>query len=101
MKRIGSFLSALALSGVFGVPSAVAANGLLLKQQAAPNSYCHMKFPAIRPSTLAGNHPKLKSSTTGDVIDFYGACDENPVGRDQLASQRMEYSRQLDESYSD
>jgi len=101
MKRIGSLLSALALSGVFCVTSADVANGVLLKQPAAANSYCHMKFPAVRPSTLAGDHPMLKSSTTGDVIDFYGACDENPVGRDQVASQRMEYSQQLDEPYFD
>ncbi|MGE5220610.1 MAG: hypothetical protein ACM3SP_26685 [Chloroflexota bacterium] len=101
MKRIGSFLSVLALSGVVSVTSAAAAKGLLLKQKAAPNSYCHIKFPAIRPSTLAGDHPMLKRATTGDVIDFYGACDENPVGRDQVASQRMEYSQQLDVAYSD
>lgn len=95
MKRIGSFLSVLALSGVLGMTSALAADGLLLKQPETVNGYCHMKFPAIRPSTLAGDHPMLKSSTTGDVIDFYGACDENPVGHDQVESQRMEDSEHL------
>ena len=36
-----------------------------------------MKFPAIRPRTLDTDHPQLKRPDTGDVIDFYGACDES------------------------
>lgn len=39
MKRIGSFLSVLAVSGVLGVTSAVAANGALEYSQQLDESY--------------------------------------------------------------
>src|SRR5919109_2342472 len=87
MKRIGSFLSALVLSGSVGLTAAQAADGVLVKEEIIPGSYCHMKFPAIRGRTLAGDHPVLKSATTGDVIDFYGSCDEDPLGKDQVIFQ--------------
>jgi hypothetical protein len=102
MKTFKSNLSILLAVILLGASSvALAADGVLLNEDIAPGSYCHMKFPAIRPSTLAGNNPELKSSTTGDVIDFYGPCDESPVGKDQVESQRLEYEHQLDNAYSD
>ena len=99
MKRIGLFLSVLLLIGSVGVNAAKAADGVLLKEEIIPGSYCHMKFPAIRQSTLAGDHPILKSATTGDVIDFYGPCDEDPLGKDQVWSQRFEHLHELTDSY--
>jgi hypothetical protein len=102
VKNFKSNLSILLVVGVLGTSgAALAADGVLLKEDIAPGSYCHMKFPAIRPSTLAGNNPQLKSSTTGDVVDFYGACDEAPLGKDQVTSQILEYKHQLDHAYSD
>jgi hypothetical protein len=100
MKRIGSMVSVLVLVGSLG-GSALAADGVLSKQELTPDSYCHTQFPAIRQESLAGNNPVLKDSTTGDKIDFYGSCDENPVGKDQVVSQRIEHEHQLDESFSD
>lgn len=90
MKRIGSCLSVLVLIGSFGVSAAKADDGVLFKQEDTPGSYCHMKFPAIRPSTLGTDHPTLKSADTGDVIDFYGPCDENPTGQDQVTAQKLD-----------
>ncbi len=60
-----------------------------------------MTFPAIRPSTLDSDQPMLKSSTTGDVIDFYGACDESPTGPDQIFEQRFHASRHLSDDYNE
>ena len=97
MKIATSFLAALLFTGTLGaLNSAIAEDGILSKDQLTAGSYCHEKFPAIRPSTLAGNNPQLKSSTTGDVIDFYGPCDESPVGKDQVQSQKLEYGHQFD-----
>jgi len=31
----------------------------------------------IRQSTLGNDQPQLKDSNTGDMIHFYGPCDEN------------------------
>lgn len=70
--------------------SVFASDGVLSKDEFAPQSYCHMKFPAIRPRTLDTNQPELKRLDTGDVIDFYGPCDESPTSTDQVTNQRDE-----------
>jgi hypothetical protein len=80
--------------------SALGADGILMKEEAAPGSYCHMKFPAIRPKTLGTDHPELKSPSTGDVIDYYGPCDESPTGRDQVVEQRQEEQRHWEQYLS-
>jgi len=100
MKRIGTMVSMLVLAGSL-TGSAMAANdGVLVKEEVGEN-YCHMKFPAIRPSTLATNHPTLKGSTTGDTIDFYGPCDESPTGPDQVQAQKREESFMFGRAYED
>jgi hypothetical protein len=88
MKRIRALLSVLVLFGSFGVSAAKAADGVVLKEELVPGSYCHEQFPAIREDTIAGNQPVLKNADTGDIIDFYGPCGENPLGKDQIAAQR-------------
>ena len=87
MKIATSFLAGLVLMGS-GLGAAKAADGVLLKEQDVSSSYCHMKFPAIEESTLYTDHPVLKSADSGDIIDFYGSCDENPLGKDQVITQR-------------
>ena len=96
MKIATSFLVGLVLMGSVGVSGAKAADGVMLQEEAVPGSYCHMKFPAIEESTLYTDHPVLKSADSGDIIDFYGPCDENPLGKDQVASQRSEHDDEGD-----
>ena len=89
MKIATSFVAALLLTSALGAfNNAAAEDGVLLKQEDTPGSYCHEKFSAIRESTLAGNHAEV--NPTGDIIDFYGSCGENPTGKDQVQSQRIE-----------
>ncbi len=52
-------------------------------------TYCHLQFPAIQPSTLASNKPQLKSKDTTDIVDFYGPCDHDPVGYDEVCRQKV------------
>jgi hypothetical protein len=54
------------------------------------DSYCHLKFPAIRPSTVGTDQPQLKSAETGDTVDFYGPCNHDPLGKDEVAHQKQE-----------
>ena len=91
MKTATAFLAGLVLIGSVGVSGAKAADGVLSKQEFTPGSYCHMKFPAIEESTLYTDHPVLKSADSGDIIDFYGSCDENPLGKNQVMAQRSEH----------
>jgi hypothetical protein len=102
VKRIATIASVLILTSSLA-GSAAAADGILLKDEAgeAGANYCHMKFPAMDENTLAENHPQLKSSATGDVIDYYGACDESPTGKDQVMAQRRQEQYQFETDYED
>jgi hypothetical protein len=99
MKTTRSFLAALLLVGGF------VANGsadVLSKTESAPGSnYCHLRFPAIEERTLAGNQPVHKSPDSGDIIDFYGPCDHDPLGKDEIQSQRRVRSNRSRSNYSD
>ncbi len=100
MKHIGTTLSMLVLMGsLAGTAMAGNADGILLKER-ADNNYCHTRFPAIRQHTLESANPELKRSDTGDVIDFYGSCDESPTGPDQVALQKLQERDRMDR-YSD
>jgi hypothetical protein len=41
---------------------------------------------------LDDSQPALEDSSTGDVIDFYGPCNEDPVGTDQVQEQKLKPS---------
>jgi hypothetical protein len=100
MKIATSFLAALLFTGTLGaLNNAIAEDGILSEDQLTGTSYCHEKFPAIRQSTLGDDQPALKDSSTGDVIDFYGPCGENPVGKDQVRTQRLEDQHRWETEY--
>ena len=100
MKIATSFLAALLFAGTLGaLNNAIAQDGVLSEDQLAGTGYCHEKFPAIRQSTLGDDQPMLKDSSTGDVIDFYGPCGENPVGKDQVQTQRLEDQQRWEREY--
>jgi hypothetical protein len=85
MKIATSILAAVLFTGTLGaINTATGADGILSKDQLTAGSYCHERFPAISQSTLDNSQPALKDSSTGDVIDFYGPCNENPAGKDQV-----------------
>lgn len=99
MKNMKANLSMLLIVGVLGTGGVVlAADGVAVEGQLAPNSYCHEKFPAITGRSLDDRQPQLKQSTTGDVIDYYGPCDESPTGKDQVARQKLDQQHQMEGS---
>ena len=71
----------------------VGAEGTVRKVSSTSEGYCHLKIPALRPSTFASDAPELKSTTTGDVIDFYGPCDYDPKNKEEIAAQKRYRSR--------
>ena len=82
------FLCAFILApGLAAGGAASAADGVVLRERLAGTNYCRLRFPAIREDTLGTAYPTLKSPDSGDLIDFYGPCDENPVGPRQVLSQ--------------
>jgi hypothetical protein len=62
-------------------------------------TYCHLRFPAIRPSTITSAKPTLKPVASDDIIDFYGPCDYDPVGKEEVQRQKEMYSNRLDNQY--
>jgi hypothetical protein len=62
----------------------------VIEKNVAPRSYCHQKFRAIDPSTLDSDNPAVQGSTSGDIIDFYGPCDETPTEKDQVWQQKLD-----------
>jgi len=91
MKIAKSFLATVLLVGSFGVTDApAAAPGVISNQVSTAGSYCHLKFPAIRENTLFWDRPVLKDASSGDIIDYYGSCDHDPLGQDEIESQRRE-----------
>lgn len=96
MKSVSFLLSVVFLSGVFGLSAAPAwADGILFKVRLGDSNYCHMKFPAIREGTLGSNRPVLKDPSSGDIIDFYGPCDHDPLGKTEVRAQRH-YRQRMD-----
>ena len=89
------------LSSLGAVNSAIAEDGVISKQESTPGSYCHEKFQAIVPSTLNSDQPELKDSTSADVIDYYGPCNETPLGQDQVQQQKSENRHPWARDYND
>jgi hypothetical protein len=98
MKIATSFLAALLLAGTLGaLNNAIAEDGVLSEDQLAGTGYCHEKFPAIARHTLGNDQPELSSK--GAVIDFYGPCGENPLGKDQIQTQKLEEQQRWEREY--
>ena len=92
MKNTKSLLVALILLGNIAVSAiALAADGVISEDVLSTGSYCHEKFPAIEGKSLASNDPVLKSAQSGDVIDYYGPCDEDLTGKSQLREQTLDF----------
>ena len=102
MKIATSFLAAVLLAGSLGASSALAAApGVITNATLTPGSYCHLTFHAIREDTLSSNRPVLKDPSEGDIIDFYGSCDHDPLGRDEIGSQKRQAADRFDTDYGD
>lgn len=86
-KKVSLVINLLLFSTLFwGVPAAGSQEGIV-KVPAETTSYCHMKFPSIREETLFSVNPMLNESA-GNIIDFYGSCDHDPLGADEIKAQR-------------
>ena len=71
MKIATSFLAGSLFIGSLGaINGAMAADGILSKDEFTAGSYCHMKFPAIDEETLGDDRPVL---TQTDIIELLWA----------------------------
>ena len=88
MKTMKTVLVVLFLAGAMGssIASAAGVDGVISKDALTEGSYCHIKFPAIEERTLSWKRPVLKDPSEGDIIDFYGPCDHDPLGNEEVQS---------------
>ena len=103
MKTIKTVLSVLFLAGAMGssIASTAGAEGVISKDAFAEGSYCHIKFPAIEERTLSWKRPVLKDSSEGDIIDFYGPCNHDPLGKDEIHAQLLDLQHRWARDYMD
>ena len=87
---------ALAMSST---PLPAAEGNVLNKDADASAQYCHLKFPAITEESLFSDRPVLKSSSDGDLIDFYGPCNFDPLGKESVLKQRADVQRERRRQY--
>jgi hypothetical protein len=73
-----------------------AADGIIYKNSDPSGQFCHLRFPAIREETLSWDRPVLKDPSEGDIIDFYGPCDHDPLGSAEIIRQKADARRQRD-----
>jgi hypothetical protein len=95
MKRIGLFVSLLGLVGSLGLSIAQlwGAEGVIRRVRVPESNYCHVRFPAIREETLSWARPVLKDPSDSDIVDFYGPCDYDPLGKEEVARQKDQLRR--------
>ena len=95
MKRIGLLVSLLGLVGSLGLSNAHlwGAEGVIRRVPVPGSNYCRLRFPAIREETLYWARPELKDPTDGDIVDFYGSCDYDPLGKEEIARQKAQLQR--------
>jgi hypothetical protein len=88
------------LAGTIGIGGTSArADSVISKNVSAAGSYRHMKFLAMREETLGGTNQRL--TTTDDLVDFYGSCDRDPLGQDEIQAQRIESQHRFNTDYED
>jgi hypothetical protein len=69
------------------------AEGVISRVPVTGSQYCRLRFPAIREETLFSSRPMLKDPSDGDIVDFYGPCDYDPLGKGEITRQRAELRR--------
>jgi hypothetical protein len=94
-RSVSFFAAALVLGG-----SLVWAGEDVISRVPDPSgSFCHIRFPAIREDTLFSDQPILKDVSEGDIIDAYGPCDFDPLGKYSLHKQRLAYRFRIGNGY--
>ncbi len=93
-SKAAIFSAVLAASLGFGIAHAWAVEGVGVSKDVVASTalgpegtYCHLKFPAIERSSFGSDNSVLKSADTGDMIDYYGPCDHDPSGKEEINRQ--------------
>jgi hypothetical protein len=92
--RRKAFVIAISIAGCFSDLPVLAADEVISRVPIEGTDYCRLQFPTIREDTLFTSRPQFKDPKDGDVIVFYGPCDYDPLGIDEIRRQRAEARRE-------
>ena len=100
MKSIKLLLTVMALTGPLSLSAVSSRAEMVISKDVFTNgSYCHVKFETIRDETLASSRPVLKD--VDDIVDFYGPCDHDPLGKEEIQAQKIEAQHRFAADYED
>lgn len=93
MVRLKALRSMLFLAATLPLDSPLlwAAESVISKVPDSSGAFCRLKFPAIKEETLYWDRPVLKDASDGDIVDFYGPCNYDPLGKDEVRRQRDQF----------
>ena len=99
LKERSAMLLLIVTLIVLSSSAAWTAEGIISKVPDSSGMFCNLKFPAIKEGTLSSNRPVLKDLSENDIVDFYGPCDYDPLGKEEVQRQKgdiyREYTRQF------
>ena len=104
MARLKGLCSMLFITGTLVVlcgSVSRAADGIISKVPDSSGIYCNLKFPAIKEETLTSDRPVLKDPSEGDIVDFYGPCDYDPLSKDEVQRQKGDIQREKHRQFGD
>ncbi len=83
MKIINMLVGIALLGATLGLSAAPAgaADGVLFKVEVS-DGYCHMQFRSMEENSYSPTF-----DPDGDIIDYYGPCDHDPLGRQEMLDQ--------------
>lgn len=95
MKTTRLLSCVVPLVGILGVGAIpLWVGGVFVGLSSSPRSNsCYLEFPAIREGTLNWDRPVLKDWSDGDIISFFGSCDYDPLGVEEIRRQKAELRR--------
>ena len=101
MKKTQLTVAVLLLGGAIGFSGTPAhsAGAVISKIVSADGTYCHIKFAAMREATLDSPQPVLKD--VDDIVDFYGPCSRDSLGKDEIQAQKLEEQHRFSSTYDD
>lgn len=93
-------MAIMALTGALAfTPVLTQAETVIAKDVFSDGGYCHTKFESIREDTLASSEPVLKD--VDDLVDFYGPCNHDPLGKEEIQAQKIEVQHRFATEYED
>ena len=98
MKRIQLCLSLVVFLAVLGYtpiaalaqmkpPKGVKPGVIAAMELGKDSNFCHLRFPSIKGSSFGSGKLELKPPESGDIVDYYGACDHDPLGKEEADRQ--------------